>query len=108
MTTSGDFDGVIGPTIAESRPSWPVRPHPGPGAPNVVVILLDDTGFAHLGCYGSAISTPHIDKARRRRAAVHQLPRDAAVLPHARRAAHRPEPPRGRDAVAGELQHRVP
>jgi arylsulfatase A-like enzyme len=57
-----DFDGVIGDTIAESVPSWPVRPHPGADAPNVVVILLDDTGFAHLGCYGSTIATPNIDR----------------------------------------------
>ena len=32
------------------------------GAPNVVVILLDDTGFAHLGCYGSELTTPNIDR----------------------------------------------
>ena len=31
------------------------------GAPNVVVIVLDDTGFAQLGCYGSDIATPAID-----------------------------------------------
>ncbi len=31
------------------------------GAPNVVVIVLDDTGFAQLGCYGSDIETPAID-----------------------------------------------
>ena len=30
--------------------------------PNVVVILLDDTGFAQLGCFGSAIATPNIDR----------------------------------------------
>ena len=30
-------------------------------SPNVVVIVLDDTGFAQLGCYGSDIATPHID-----------------------------------------------
>ena len=62
MTAAQDFDGVIGPTVAESRPSWPARPHPAPGAPNVVVILLDDTGFAHLGCYGSTIATPSMDR----------------------------------------------
>jgi len=62
VTTYESFDGVIGPTIAESVPSWPSRPHPGADAPNVIVILLDDTGFAHLGCYGSSISTPNIDK----------------------------------------------
>ena len=46
----------------ETRPSWEPRPAPPPDAPNVVVIVLDDTGFAHLGCYGSDIDTPHIDR----------------------------------------------
>ncbi|HEX5267546.1 MAG TPA: sulfatase-like hydrolase/transferase, partial [Acidimicrobiales bacterium] len=32
-----------------------------PLAPNVLVVLLDDTGFAQLGCFGSDIATPHID-----------------------------------------------
>jgi arylsulfatase len=31
------------------------------GSPNVLVILFDDLGFAQLGCYGSAIDTPHVD-----------------------------------------------
>ncbi|HXP19077.1 MAG TPA: arylsulfatase [Streptosporangiaceae bacterium] len=62
MKQYGSFDGVIGRTIAESTPSWPARPHPGADAPNVVLILLDDTGFAQLGCYGSTMSTPNIDR----------------------------------------------
>ena len=28
----------------------------------MVVVLFDDLGFAHLGCYGSSIATPNIDK----------------------------------------------
>jgi arylsulfatase len=56
-----DFDGVIGRTHTESTPSFPDRSSPA-GAPNVVVIVLDDTGFAHLGCYGSSIETPNIDR----------------------------------------------
>jgi arylsulfatase len=55
------FGGVIGRTVAQSTPSWPDERAPR-GAPNVVLITLDDTGFAHLGCYGSTIETPHIDR----------------------------------------------
>ena len=29
--------------------------------PNVVVFLVDDMGWADIGCYGSEIPTPHID-----------------------------------------------
>ena len=39
--------------------------HPPPyrkGAPNVVVIVLDDLGFAQLGSYGSDIETPNLDR----------------------------------------------
>src|SRR5688572_624723 len=30
--------------------------------PNVIVVLVDDMGFSDIGCYGSEIATPHIDK----------------------------------------------
>ena len=33
-----------------------------PPRPNVVVILVDDMGFSDLGCFGSEIPTPHIDR----------------------------------------------
>ena len=55
---------VTGPgvTAAESTPSWEPRTTPPSGAPNVVVVVLDDTGFSHLGCFGSDIETPNIDR----------------------------------------------
>ena len=31
------------------------------GAPNVLFIVQDDTGFGQLGCYGSPIETPNLD-----------------------------------------------
>ena len=56
-----DFGGHIGRTYRDSTPWWPPPPA-GLGGPNVVMIVLDDTGFAHLGCYGSDLATPAIDR----------------------------------------------
>lgn len=61
MTTEERFGGTIGRTASESTPWWP-EPDAVAGKPNVVVILFDDTGFAHFGCYGSDIDTPNIDR----------------------------------------------
>jgi arylsulfatase len=55
------FEGVIGDDWRTSTPWWPAEPAPPAGAPNVVLVVLDDVGFAQLGCYGSDISTPTID-----------------------------------------------
>jgi len=55
------FPGVIGRTPEVSQPAWPAPNRAQEGAPNVLFIVLDDTGFGHLGCYGSPIRTPNID-----------------------------------------------
>jgi arylsulfatase A-like enzyme len=55
------FQGVIGDDWRDSTPSWPEVARPPTGAPNVLLVVLDDVGFAQLGCYGSDIATPTID-----------------------------------------------
>lgn len=44
------------------RPFVVDYPTPPAGAPNVVVIVLDDVGFGQLGCFGSPVATPNIDR----------------------------------------------
>ena len=56
------FKGVIGPTVDQSQPYWPDAPRAPDGAPNILFIVLDDLGFAQLGCYGAPIETSHIDR----------------------------------------------
>ncbi len=55
------FGGIIGRDWRDSTPWWPAEPAPPAGAPNVVLVVLDDVGFAQLGCYGSDIETPVLD-----------------------------------------------
>jgi arylsulfatase len=55
------FPGVIGRTTDESSPAWPRPLRAKQGSPNVLFIVLDDTGFGQLGCYGSPIATPNLD-----------------------------------------------
>ena len=62
MSQISEFKGIIGRTVKDSKPGMSERPHPREGAPNVVIILFDDTGFSHFGCYGSSIETPNIDR----------------------------------------------
>ncbi|MDX1980747.1 MAG: arylsulfatase [Bryobacteraceae bacterium] len=55
------FTGTIGRTARDSKPGPLSIPQPRPDSPNILYIVLDDTGFADLGCYGSEIATPNID-----------------------------------------------
>ena len=54
------FHGIINPSYLDSEPWWPERPDLS-DKPNVLYIVIDDTGFADFGCYGAPIRTPNID-----------------------------------------------
>ncbi|CAM3250298.1 arylsulfatase [Prescottella defluvii] len=56
-----DFEGRIDTTISNSEPWWPARPQPPAGAPNIVVMIVDDMGFSDISPFGSEIPTPHLD-----------------------------------------------
>jgi arylsulfatase A-like enzyme len=57
------FRGNIGRTIAESDPpEFPQPARPPKGAPNVVLILIDDAGYGQFGTFGGAVPTPALDR----------------------------------------------
>jgi arylsulfatase len=44
------------------KPSWPQPPKATSGAPNVVLILVDDVGFGATSTFGGPITTPTFDR----------------------------------------------
>lgn len=58
----GTFPGEIRTTAAESTPWWPPAVDREAKRPNVVLVILDDTGWSDLGCFGSEIATPNFDR----------------------------------------------
>ncbi|MEH6616547.1 MAG: arylsulfatase [Porticoccus sp.] len=56
------FDGVIAERYDKSKEWWAKEKRPKKDAPNVIIFLLDDVGFAQVGSFGGLIKTPNIDK----------------------------------------------
>jgi arylsulfatase len=46
----------------QSKPAWPARVTPTRGAPNVLLIMTDDTGFGAASTFGGVIPTPNVDQ----------------------------------------------
>lgn len=55
------FTGNILPNLVESQAAWPPQIMPPEGAPNVLLILTDDVGYAAPSTFGGVIPTPALD-----------------------------------------------
>src|SRR6188508_1095317 len=84
--------------------------------PNILLILADDLGFSDIGCYGSEIATPNLDKLAAGGLRFTQFyntarccPTRASLLtglyPHQAGVGHMTED-RGRDGYRGQLNDR--
>jgi arylsulfatase len=56
------FGGTIKEKATESKPWWPPRVVPPKGAPNVLLIMTDDSGFGAPGTFGGVVPTPALDR----------------------------------------------
>ena len=56
------FGGVIKEDYTQSKPWWPPRVVPPKGAPNVLLIMTDDQGYAVSSTFGGVIPTPALDR----------------------------------------------
>jgi hypothetical protein len=58
------FTGVANQTLGGSQPGWEQIGHvqPPEGAPNVLVVLIDDAGFGNPSTFGGPIHTPNYDR----------------------------------------------
>jgi arylsulfatase A-like enzyme len=59
------FEGKIERNAAQSQPYWPPRIVPPKDAPNILLIMTDDTGYGAPSTFGGVIPTPNLDRIAR-------------------------------------------
>ena len=76
----------------------PIEPLlPPEGAPNVLIVLLDDVGFGASSTFGGPCRTPTADRLAAGGLRYNRFHTTALCAPTRAGAAHRPQPPFGRD-----------
>src|ERR1044072_3977913 len=56
------FDGVIGTTYKDSKMGTFPVPKAPPGAPKLLLVVIDDCGFGQWSTFGGQIPTPNLDR----------------------------------------------
>ena len=79
------FKGTIGETYKESKPDYPKPLQAPKGAPNVLIVLLDDVGFGHAGTFGGAVRLPRSTGSRRAGCATNNSTPPPSARPRAAR-----------------------
>jgi len=56
------FGGTIDLKASQSKPWWPPRIVPPKGAPNILLIMTDDSGFGAPSTFGGVVPTPAMER----------------------------------------------
>ena len=75
------FEGTIGSTFASSTAAPMNVVTPPAGAPNIIVILLDDVGFGTCSTFGGPVPTPALDRVARQGLRYNQFHTTALCSP---------------------------
>ena len=104
------FAGVANRTLDGSQPDWEAIGHveAPDGAPNVLLVLIDDAGFGNAGDLRRADRHAQLHADGGGGPALQPLPRHRALLADAGGASHRPQQPRGRFRLGRRVLDRVP
>ena len=61
-TPAAPFKGQIGISAKDSKPDFPQPVQAPKGAPNILLVLLDDVGFGASSTFGGPINTPTLER----------------------------------------------
>ena len=80
-TPTSPFSGFIEPNLVDSMPGWPPTIMPPEGAPNVLLVLIDDAGFGSNSAFDGVVPTPTVDKLAQRGLRYTQMHNTALCSP---------------------------
>ena len=105
-----NFGGTIGRTIDQSVADWTIIPGPKApeGAPNVLLVMIDDAGFGQPDTFGGPISDAEPDAGPEEGTHVQPVPRDRAVLADPGGDAHGAQPAPRRYGLGRGVPRPVP
>ena len=91
------FSGTVRKTLEGSQPDWALIGHPTPpeGAPNVLLVLIDDAGFGNPSTFGGPVQTPNYTRMAQGGLRYNRFHVTAPVLADPCRAADGAQQPRG-------------
>jgi len=90
------FGGVIKEDAKDSKPWWPPQIVPPKGAPNILLIMTDDSGYGVPSTFGGVIPTPALDRIAKDGLRYTQFHSTALCSPTRAAIITGPQPPLGR------------